>query len=608
MLRDVLSEGLNFVGAAGPGTYDESTGLWTIGLLGTGETKALILRAQVIGVGIVQNIAQVEFSDQMDPDSTPANSIPEEDDQATAIVATFEEVADLELTKTVNNVTVMLGDQVTFTVTVLNKGSSPATGVVVKDLLPVGLAFVSTTLPETYDESVGLWDVGVLGLDESKTLVVQATVTNTGTLGNTAQVQVSDQVDPDSTPGNSVAGEDDQSSVSVTGHPIPEADLEVTKMVDFSAVALGDQLTFTMTVLNRGGTPATGVVLRESLPEGLVFNNAVGPGTYDEATGLWDIGILGVGETKALVLQAEAAMTGTVENVVQVESSDQADPDSTPGNSLAEEDDQASVTLTTFPELADLELTKTVNTFTPMLGEQVTFTITVLNRGSSPATGVVVKDLLPDGLALDSTTGPGTYDSSTGLWDVDELSVEESKTLVLQAQVTVTGTLENIAQVESSDQVDPDSMPGNSILGEDDQALIIVTTSQEIADLELTKTVDQLAPLVGEEVLFTVTVLNKGSSPATGVVVKDLLPEGLAFVSTTGPGTYDSSTGLWNPDGLDVGEDKTLVLQAQVTITDTLENIAQVESSDQVDPDSRPGNSVAGEDDQASVRVTPSSE
>jgi uncharacterized repeat protein (TIGR01451 family) len=49
------------------------------------------------------------------------------------------------LTKVVNNSTPNIGETVTYTVTVTNKGTTLVTNLVVKDDLPAGLTFVSAT-------------------------------------------------------------------------------------------------------------------------------------------------------------------------------------------------------------------------------------------------------------------------------------------------------------------------------------------------------------------------------------------------------------------------------------------------------------------------------
>ncbi|MBL7979635.1 MAG: DUF11 domain-containing protein [Bacteroidetes Order II. Incertae sedis bacterium] len=69
--------------------------------------------------------------------------------------------ADLELTKTASSPVVRPGDTLTFTLTLVNKGPGTANGVVVRDMLPASLNFVSaTTATGSYDNASGLWSLG----------------------------------------------------------------------------------------------------------------------------------------------------------------------------------------------------------------------------------------------------------------------------------------------------------------------------------------------------------------------------------------------------------------------------------------------------------------
>ena len=86
-VADLLPAGLSFVSAApGQGTYDPSAGLWSVGSVLPGATKTLTIVAAVSGPGVEVNTAQVEASGQYDPDSTPGDNNPAEDDQASVSV------------------------------------------------------------------------------------------------------------------------------------------------------------------------------------------------------------------------------------------------------------------------------------------------------------------------------------------------------------------------------------------------------------------------------------------------------------------------------------------------------------------------------------------
>jgi uncharacterized repeat protein (TIGR01451 family) len=130
--------------------------------------------------------------------------------------------ADLSLTKTVDNALPVLGNNVTFTLKVINGGPSVTNGVIVKDLLPSGLVYVSSTpsAGTSYVSGTGLWTVGTLTSGAFATLDITATV-NARPITNSAEVTASSSTDPNSTVNNGLGnGEDDQASVSLPGNNI----------------------------------------------------------------------------------------------------------------------------------------------------------------------------------------------------------------------------------------------------------------------------------------------------------------------------------------------------------------------------------------------------
>ena len=85
------------------------------------------------------------------------------------------------------------------------------------------------------------------------------------------------------------------------------------------------------------------------------------------------------------------------------------------------------------------------------------------------------------------------------------------------------------------------------------------------ADLDLRKVVNDHSPCESGIVTYTVTVSNPSTTSATGVNVTDVLPSGLAYVSSiTSQGAYNSVTGLWNIGNLNPSSNATLTVTASV--------------------------------------------
>lgn len=133
---------------------------------------------------------------------------------------------DLSVNKTIVSGSGNSGDAITYSVTVTNSSSATldATGVVVRDALPIGLSFVSASGFGSYNSGTGDWTVGSVPIGTTRTLTINATVTAaSGTvITNIAQVTAQGQTDLDSTPNNNVTTEDDYRAVSFTvGSRIP---------------------------------------------------------------------------------------------------------------------------------------------------------------------------------------------------------------------------------------------------------------------------------------------------------------------------------------------------------------------------------------------------
>lgn len=132
---------------------------------------------------------------------------------------------DLELTISVNDSTLLKGDVVMTTLTVVNKGSVKATGVKVMFKppyisLPNGFGYLSHLSSKgNYTQNKGIWYIDQLDLDETQTMQIKLlTFQDAISAILSAQVYACDQVDYDSEPNNMSlkVKEDDESSITLT--------------------------------------------------------------------------------------------------------------------------------------------------------------------------------------------------------------------------------------------------------------------------------------------------------------------------------------------------------------------------------------------------------
>ena len=99
----------------------------------------------------------------------------------------------------------------------------------------------------------------------------------------------------------------------------------------------GTSVTYTLTVTNEGPSPATGVIAQDKLPSGVTFVSAQGDGTYDAASGKWDLSteVIEKGATRTLriTVTIDASAAGSVvTNTATIEKQDQIG-DKKPDNS-----------------------------------------------------------------------------------------------------------------------------------------------------------------------------------------------------------------------------------------------------------------------------------
>ena len=333
---DLLPVGFDFVlYSSTSGLYDDITGLWTVGTIPSGATQTLfidvIVNAPTGALDEYLNVLEITTSDVTDPNSTPNNDDGDQSEDDEDNVQIIVEISDLSLTKSLSNIDANVGDVVTFTLQIDNLGPDVATGVALQDILPIGFSSITSISDggiltgNTID-----WTNLIVPLT-GLTITYEATV-NIPTLAldeylNIAQIMAVDQFDPNSTADNDDGdqSEDDEANAELN---TPTTDIEVTKSVDISNPAIGDEITFTISASNIGSLDATTVEIDEVLPSGYEFiSYTATSGVYDVITGIWEIPTVTTNTNETLSIIVKVLDVDDYVNTASLMSLDQIDSD-----------------------------------------------------------------------------------------------------------------------------------------------------------------------------------------------------------------------------------------------------------------------------------------
>jgi len=499
--------------------------------------------------------------------------------------------ADLQITHTVDNDEPVALDDVTFTITAKNNGDDNAQGVVVNDLLPTGLTYVSHSATNgggTYNQTTGVWTIGNLDDEDEQTLTITATVQSTGNYTNTATISGDDD-DPNLS----------NNSVSVSVDPyFPSADLEITSItIDDDEPSVGDNVTFTVNVRNNGIDAASGVVVSALLPNGYQYvSNIRSTGSYNNSTGDWTIGNMAVSASENIQITAKVLATGVYAFNAEINGAVD-DPDE--NNNTNDED-------VTLENVVDLEIEKTYPgeyPEGPVYDEAITFVLTATNNSTTTtATDVVVTDVLEDGFGFGSIPpeylGQYTYDPETRIitWNVGSLLPEEEKEFEIIVNIRATLEHENTATIKGGQ---PDDIPGNNSSTVSVSAVIDVTdlqvkqracTEDEIdcsIDFDPDVTYEPPGAGIGDTVTFSIGARNASNESVGQVIVTDILGNGFEYVASSAivpPGTsFDPETGIWDIGDMDALDELVLTFQATINEWDpnfgvSYLNIAEITS------------------------------
>ena len=489
--------------------------------------------------------------------------------------------ADLQISLSSSPSPLIAGNPVTYSVSVFNAGPDPAGLINVKDNLPSGLTFLSSTggcfqfpaasgkltCPQADLPSGASVSFQIKALVSAS--FVAATSTGSASVSNTATVSSGDSIDP--APVNNSATD----VTTVT----EQADLQTTEICD-STMQAGQTGTCNVYIDNVGPSYARNVVLTLKATSDGTFRITQATPSAGTCGALPPAGTsaqvqCSLASLQAATVSAPGRWTTTfkytateAQTIAPVADANSSTPDPDTSNN----DATASLPVTA---ATDLQITGMSASPSPVVaGTGLTFVVTITNAGPSTATNVVVKDAVPAGVVINSVSAPSATNCSQGVpgdstqpttCGFDVLAPSISRTLTISTTVLpqTTGILHNAATV-SSDTFDPDN--SNNFAHTD-------TTVNTEADISVSMSSSPNPVVAGTSLTYRAVISNIGPSRARTVVFNEVLAPGANFGSTSisngGSGTCAQVVGAPSNvqcqlNDLDPGQSVTVYTQVAV--------------------------------------------
>jgi uncharacterized repeat protein (TIGR01451 family) len=510
---DTLPGGVSFVTSSIPPDASSVPPVyrWHFASIAPGASAGITITVQANVAGVQVNTVTVDY------ENTLGVARPQVSDSATTVITGLATpYVTIQKSAPAQAVT---GQVITYLITYQNIGDGIANNVVVTDTLPLGVTFLNAT--PTEDSIAGqlvTWNnLAPIGSGVSGTIFVNVTVNAlSGTLANQANVVW--------TGGSNVAY-----AYTTIVSPL----MQVTKTVNETMAQNGETLHYTITYTNVGSAPAYDVTIVDTLPPGSSYLGATPPFTSSAPPMYtWVIPIVPDGSSGTIFLDALVnVVSGTLTNNVSL------NYDNAIGTAQLPDYAEATTEITA----VELILTKTTSSLVAEPGTDITYFITIYNRG--PTLGTFANDVtLNDFYPAGTTLLTAQLDINGGGWNpagpnASVAGINHTWYLSSWLGPMPAGDVWILQLVVHIDWMAPDVLENRAMVNYTESGFVhflnataVTTISGPLMDITKTSSMKYVSP--GQEFIYTINYVNNGPGPALNVTIREFYPAGLTFLSS----------------------------------------------------------------------------
>jgi uncharacterized repeat protein (TIGR01451 family) len=528
LIRDSLPPMLSFVRSTLECRTKGNSVEWEIPDLAAGETAFIRLTCRVVRSAYMETIENsIKCYSKVGP---PRLSKPSR--------VRWLPWPEAELEKSVSPLQAFIGDTLTFGLRARNTGSVSLTHVEVRDTLPEGINFISSSTSLEVEGRIVSWTVGSLNPGAEVRMVFKAVVNadaSGDSLRNIAFLSCA-EIGPHASAAAAAP-------VAFRGRGVG---LEIIKQAADSVYAAGDTLTYNLILHNSGIRAGHRITVRDTLPPGLEYVDSSHGGLLEGRIVRWELSDLDAGLRDTLRISASIRVP--VEDGTRIENRAWA--------RCTEGSQDSSRWNIRVISRSGIAFEKTVLPLYALIGDTVTYSLRVRNTGTTRLTRILVSDSLPRGIEWVDSDPPLPFSGGILNWQAGGLEYREEKRFSFRGVITPGASGDSIRNTAGCSSGETGTTASTAS----------IRLLRGGPGIEIVKQAASRSYSAGDTLTYDLILSSNIPQRGLRITVRDTLPETLRYVGSTRGGRCEDGRVIWELGPLEPGYHDTLRVSASVRV------------------------------------------